>query len=285
MSTPDIEVARYALRTFNVHNDRVESLSVAAAGTHWLDGVCVAKCTLGHKHEVPHDGCSCGIYGTLNVPALRRQYAYQANRLIAVMAVEGKTIIGDTGLRTAAARIVAYWVFTPDSGIREVCEARLGGAQHFEDLGKMLEVYKFPPAQNPPVSKIVLPFQAAGTRFYDVPAHVTGWEIGWWRQRLYDWGGQLFTTEYDDLEKPTECTISWCDPDAAKDETVRPYAARITTDHRYNDIYTWGGSVIATVLNSHHYLDVLWHEPPTSGPWHRLTELGQLTHPDDRARK
>ncbi|MGV7585854.1 hypothetical protein PJN38_24390 [Mycobacterium kansasii] len=159
---PDIEIGRYALRTFNVDREARTLRSLMVPGDHWAGGTCVAQCLRSEMawgllrppeaverqqrpHETPSDGdCGCGIYGCLNVASLVRQYGLQAERLIAVIAAEGATIIGDTGLRTSAARVVAYW--TPDRDVRKICAETCCGAEYYADLKGMLSAYKFRPA-------------------------------------------------------------------------------------------------------------------------------------------
>ncbi len=80
----------------------------------WEDGTCKAVChTYGPRgskepHEAPDKDCSCGIYGSLSYVDLLSQFRPEAYFIVAVIAAEGKTIIGDRGLRTAFARVVAY---------------------------------------------------------------------------------------------------------------------------------------------------------------------------------
>lgn len=155
---PDIEVARYALRTFNTAGNTLQSIVIP--GDHWAGGVCIAKCHredfLGDRADIDHPGphtsppeslktrCQCGIYGCLTVDALRWQYPRQSRKLIAVIAAEGPTIIGDTGLRTSAARVVAFWA--PDRELRRICLNSCPDARVFDALDVMLADYGFPPA-------------------------------------------------------------------------------------------------------------------------------------------
>ncbi len=145
MSVPDIEIGRYALRTFRVDYLRHELQAVTRGPHHWKGGTCVAKCVKPYEmlipvgpHEPPHKDCTCGIYGTLTLSSLA-QFGKYMNELVTVMAAEGKTIIGDVGLRTSAARIVAYW--SPIRGIRKICEKQFPGATNFTDLSNMLTYY------------------------------------------------------------------------------------------------------------------------------------------------
>lgn len=141
----ELEVGRYALRTFTVSDHVLRSVS--QSGVHWKDGVCVAKCLrYGAKleddpdHVPPVEGCHCGVYATLNLASLVTQYS-AARKLVCVIAAEGQTIIGDVGLRTAAARVVAYWC---TRAVRPACVRELGDARYFDELGTMLETYDLP---------------------------------------------------------------------------------------------------------------------------------------------
>lgn len=162
---PDIEVARYALRTFNVTSGRL--MPVAMTVDAWKDGVCQAECVpnpwtnsysglgalaavLGYDtpvpapdHDAPADGCHCGIYGCLTIDRLKRQYPVECMSIVAVIAVEGNTIIGEIGLRTQAARIVAYW--SPEKDVRKICAETCGGAKGFAALDDMLAAFGFEP--------------------------------------------------------------------------------------------------------------------------------------------
>lgn len=159
----DIEVARYGLRTFVVKGGRLKSLY---KDIYWDEGVMEAKCLRGPEalwlffqndvdpsHRAPDKNCTCGIYATLTLEHLRAQYFMEAERSVAVIAAEGPTIIGDQGLRTSAARIVAYW--TPVRGVRRAYGQACGkDAQYFRKMDQMLETYGLPPCprfpENPP---------------------------------------------------------------------------------------------------------------------------------------
>lgn len=145
--SPDIEVGRFALRTFHIKEGRLapvrrinnttagDPAAVEAMDNSWIDGTCTARClpfgltivddptdanplgfslSLGlmkNHHSAPHPGCECGVYGAFSLQHLRRAYTQAWNR-VAVIAAEGQTIIGTRGLRTERARIVAYWTFS-----------------------------------------------------------------------------------------------------------------------------------------------------------------------------
>jgi len=137
----DLVVGMYALRTFKIVDGQLSSVAVGAG--HWENGVCTAICTRNPDHVAPEDGCTCGIYGTHTLEGLFNQYGEFACRIIAVIAAEGPTVIGTTGLRTAAARIVAYWCADPDRAQSEVdaCAAQCPGARRFYDLDVMARLY------------------------------------------------------------------------------------------------------------------------------------------------
>jgi len=163
----DIEIGRYALRTFSCVDIRrcdleddleaeledglQDSQSVSFSGRiltgiwhsggQWLTGACVASCDRGHM--APDEECSCGIYGTLSLSLLTARYP-QASRLVTVIAAEGTTVIGDLGLRTEAARVVAYWC-SPDARVeRHQCAKQFLDATEFAEREAMLDAYGIP---------------------------------------------------------------------------------------------------------------------------------------------
>ncbi len=153
---PDIEVARYALRTFNVEDGRLMPVAMPVEGA-WKGGVCQAECVPNlwtmpaprlvvapdPNHDAPAEGCHCGIYGCLTIEKLKSQYPLKCMDIVTVIAVEGNTIIGEIGLRTQAARIVAYW--SPKREIRKICADTCDGAVGFAKLDDMLAAYGFEP--------------------------------------------------------------------------------------------------------------------------------------------
>ncbi len=159
---PDIEIARYGLRTFEINDGELASMAIV--GSHWQGGTCEAKCfrnsmqygfvsdITNPRHKSPDEGCTCGIYATVTLQSLQEQYM-AATKLVTVIAAEGKTIIGDRGMRTSAARIVAYW--SPSRRIRKVCKKQCVGAKHFKDLDEMLVAYNLPRDNPPPPSTLV----------------------------------------------------------------------------------------------------------------------------------
>lgn len=146
---PDIEIARYGLRTFNLNTGRLKSVFKNYA---WENGVCVAQCLADPPcgKDTPNERCQCGIYATTTLDSLLSQYRDSANQCVTVIAAEGTTIIGDRGMRTAAARIVAYWcVENHLSLLRDHCP----DAEYFPDPNDMLAKFGFDPPQRafPPV--------------------------------------------------------------------------------------------------------------------------------------
>lgn len=144
---PDIEIARYGLRTFNLRQGTLKSVF---KNYTWEGGVCVAQCLRDDTgvttfHEPPGENCSCGIYATTTVDSLLHQYRDSANECMTVIAAEGTTIIGDRGMRTAAARIVAYWCADQFQGLlADNCP----DAERFTDPNEMFAKFGFgPPAR------------------------------------------------------------------------------------------------------------------------------------------
>jgi hypothetical protein len=156
----DIHIETYALRTFAIRDGRADSV-VQQQGNYWKGGVCVAKC-LHHddpEHIAPMPSpCRCGIYGCLSIGVLRRQYPEYCARIITVVECEGKTMLGTVGLRTAAARVVAYWCAEPaprwgrgkpgdpapsrgDKSEEEICVRDFPDARRFRDVGIMARLY------------------------------------------------------------------------------------------------------------------------------------------------
>lgn len=106
----DLEVGRYALRTFRFEGDDFfPILNTPNRGGWTREGTCEAICwgSPPQKHEAPHLGCECGIYGSHSFYDLKRQYM-SAHKFVAVIAAEGRTVVGTRGLRTERARVIAY---------------------------------------------------------------------------------------------------------------------------------------------------------------------------------
>ena len=143
----DIEVGRYALRTFRIDVGRRLLLPISG-GTNdddavWSGGTCLARCNHGRAHVPPADGCSCGIYGAITLASLVSQYPTLAVNIVAVIAVEGPTVVGAEGLRTHAARVVAYWCSSSPQldCARDVLAEHCVSAAAFDDCQAMLERY------------------------------------------------------------------------------------------------------------------------------------------------
>jgi len=109
MSVDSLEplVGVFALRTFRVSVDGF-LLPVSFVGDDWAKGLCIAGCRKA-PHSAPDPQCTCGLYSLTDLHELRTQY-HQADKLLAVVALEGSSIEGAMGWRSQAARVVAMWV-------------------------------------------------------------------------------------------------------------------------------------------------------------------------------
>lgn len=136
-----IEVGRYGVRTFWVTRQGIGPITERPLETTWTDGVCVAECQRG-DHEAPGAECKCGIYACSDLESLRAQFPVLAKTMIAVIAAEGPTIIGERGFRTSAARIVAYWCHPHYPDAAAIVHRHTGSeAVFFDDLEDMLGAY------------------------------------------------------------------------------------------------------------------------------------------------
>jgi hypothetical protein len=156
----DIAIGVYALRTFReaegydygwVHDDdvnlpRPQLTSVALTGLHWTGGVCKATCVGMSTHTAPAESCSCGIYGTQTLEHLRKQWPRETKEIVAVIAAEGDTIIGQKGMRTARARVVAYRCIDLRA---ETAQRQFIGAKRYHDTQDMLDAYGLEKGENP----------------------------------------------------------------------------------------------------------------------------------------
>jgi hypothetical protein len=137
----EVEVGRYALRSFDLGQGTLGSLF--KRGHSWENGVAIAKCLADNPcAEPPTQDCKCGLYGTLTLDQLCIEYANRARYAVAVFAAQGRTFLGTKGLRTAAARVVAYWCESPRQ--KKVLSTCAPQATHFADITEMLAAYKFP---------------------------------------------------------------------------------------------------------------------------------------------
>lgn len=153
---PDIEIARYGLRTFNLSSGMLRSVFKSYT---WEGGVCVAQCLADRpcgSKDIPNEKCGCGIYATTTLDSLLSQYRTATQECVTVIAAEGTTIIGDRGMRTAAARIVAYWCRPHHE---DLLRAQCPEAEHFPDPNDMLAKFgfdspssAFPPTPPKPVA-------------------------------------------------------------------------------------------------------------------------------------
>lgn len=168
----DIEIGRYGLRTFRLSGKGLHSLYKP---TTWHGGKAIAGClsmggTLGPLvatfssvrdwnsgipfeggHAAPADSCTCGLYSCTTLQSLVRQYGEELKGSgVAVVAAEGNTIVGEQGMRTAAARIVAYWTWPTKrwwsfDWAAHYYRKHVPTAIHYTDMAKMLSDYKFEP--------------------------------------------------------------------------------------------------------------------------------------------
>lgn len=172
----DLEVARYGLRTFEVKGGLHGGLKSLFQETYWNNGVMEAECRASSfdiiqwrwhnkgEHRVPAKYCGCGIYATVSLQSLIAQYPEQMlDNGVAVVAAEGETIIGDRGMRTSAARIVAYWA--PTKKTRRTYRRTCGSeARYFRKMSEMLKAYGFPPCPSFPD----VPRQARRIKFWEL---------------------------------------------------------------------------------------------------------------------
>jgi hypothetical protein len=140
---PDIEIGRYALRTFDIDKGKLGSLY---KHHHWDGGVAIATCLTSNRCDSPPgEGCSCGLYGTLSLQQLESDYGPRVRTCVAVFAAEGPTIIGSKGLRTSAARVVAYWCAEGLRDCAAVFARECPNATRFTEMDEMLKAYQFEP--------------------------------------------------------------------------------------------------------------------------------------------
>lgn len=133
----DVSAPIYALRSFTLGEGRLRSLY---RDFWWDEGKAIAQCS--KDHEIPASGCQCGLYGLQSLDRLVREYGKDCQHCVAVFAAEGRTIVGDRGLKTKAARVIAYWVRSKTE--LDVMAKEAPKAKHYEDIAKMLEDYHFP---------------------------------------------------------------------------------------------------------------------------------------------
>lgn len=154
----DLEVARYALRTWKISyfHDRLQSIYVQ--GSFWDNGVCRARCyrraisggimrAIPSGHQAPHENCNCGVYGSLSLDHLERQYGQYANWVVGVIAAEGPTIIGPRGLRTSFARVVACWTLDVPT-FHDIVTNSFGDVPRYDNQSDMLDHFHLPMRNN-----------------------------------------------------------------------------------------------------------------------------------------
>jgi hypothetical protein len=137
----------------------MELCSAAVQGSHWKGGVCEAVCRVpanAHKnllielaaltagvepvfgHQAPQEDCHCGIYAAHTLQVLCDQYSSYVKDIVAVVAAEGQTIIGDKGFRTERARVVAYWC---SERVAPTAASQFPDAERYSEIASMLTDY------------------------------------------------------------------------------------------------------------------------------------------------
>jgi hypothetical protein len=171
---PDLEVGRYALRSFKAQHRWLPNnwateygvssqlvfgpVSYRGSPNSWISGTCEAVCYAGgylpsgakRGHQAPDEKCTCGIYASLSYADLIAQFHTEARTIVAVIAAEGITIIGSRGLRTQFARVVAYWV-EPAKIFRQAAATQFKDAAVFDNPVDMIDAYGLrwlPPAED-----------------------------------------------------------------------------------------------------------------------------------------
>ncbi|BCP12375.1 hypothetical protein MINTM020_44730 [Mycobacterium paraintracellulare] len=143
----------YALRTFRAEDGRLAS--VAQAGSHWQDGVCIATCLSNPDHVAPVRNCTCGVYAFWSVEELLDQYLESARQMVAVIRMDGDVEPGDKGLRASAAQIVAWWCAEDATELVEASVASIPATRPDDDRNVVVRRYHdrdvmigmFPPPQ------------------------------------------------------------------------------------------------------------------------------------------
>jgi hypothetical protein len=185
----ELEVARYALRTFRrftrpgnpslsmgmdfnweTWGSREDVLGPVGVNEPdaWADGTIQARCVkerpyfsrnggIGSSvyswgsirpiwdpepHIAPALDCTCGAYGSLSLNHLTRQYPVATHGIVAVIAAEGRTIIGTRGLRTQYARVVAY--SSRESDILSAAQRQFKDAEEYKDVEQMVKDFGLP---------------------------------------------------------------------------------------------------------------------------------------------
>jgi hypothetical protein len=143
MSEPlpvDIETGdAYALRTFDVKDDRLASIAVGTG--HWEDGVCVAICTQkpdDPDHIVPVEGCHCGVYAYWTIGELVERYSELSRHIVTVVRLGGETIEGDNGVKAGSAQIVAWWCAEDAPEHIAACEASIPTTREDANRGEVV---------------------------------------------------------------------------------------------------------------------------------------------------
>jgi hypothetical protein len=138
-------------RQFRLRNDGLYPVARADTGP-WDGGTAHAVCAEDAGHPAPGRSCACGLYGWYHPSDAVGQHG----EAVAVIAARGRTILGDRGFRTAAARVVAVTLplrlrLRPAAAARaqRMLAARYPRARVYESRRKMLR-------DHPPESTDVL---------------------------------------------------------------------------------------------------------------------------------
>ncbi|MGZ4618486.1 MAG: hypothetical protein ACXV5Q_08260 [Frankiaceae bacterium] len=95
-------------RHFQLQPDGLYPVALVTMGP-WDGGTAHAACADDAGHPAPGRSCGCGLYGWYHPGDAAGRHRETA----AVIAARGRTILGDKGFRTAAARIVAVTLPLP----------------------------------------------------------------------------------------------------------------------------------------------------------------------------
>jgi hypothetical protein len=150
----------------------MELCSTAMQGSYWKSGVCEAVCRApvnAHKnllielaalttgvepvygHQAPQEDCHCGVYAAHTLRALCDQFSCYVSDVVAVVAAEGQTIIGDKGFRTQRARVVAYWC---SDRVAPTAASQFSEAQRYAEVSLMLADYGLDEGRPTPAERL-----------------------------------------------------------------------------------------------------------------------------------
>jgi hypothetical protein len=139
----------YAFRTFVIAKDKLVSIGFGQGtaddddedGGKWVNGMIEARCLVNDDHVAPVRDCSCGVYGFYDIEHLATQYPEPVKRIVAVIAIGGRVLVDEKGLRATRARVVAYWCAEGADDEGAVCAADCPDTRRFRDRGLMALFY------------------------------------------------------------------------------------------------------------------------------------------------